>query len=102
MKITIEAKAFLTNASSVTPQQLQTEEGVRHLSFFQSDMSAYGFSYIGPATVTVDIPDPRGLVEQKIQSLREEAGKVRADATARCTEIESQIQNLLAIEYTPQ
>lgn len=101
MKVTIESKAFLMKGSSVTPEELQTEKGAKFLSFFQSDMSAHGFSYIGPASITIDVPEPRALVEQAIQSLREEAAATRAEATKKCAEIESQIQNLLAIEYTP-
>lgn len=101
MKVTIEKKAFLSKDANVTPQQLQTPKGAASLSFFSGDMSAYGYTYICQAVVTVDIPDERTLVESAINSLRQQASAIRAEATAKCTEIEGQIQNLLAIDYTP-
>jgi hypothetical protein len=101
MQITTEAKAFLEKKSGVTPADLRTEEGARRLSFFRADMSAYGFLYIGKATITVEIPDEKELVENAVASLREQAAHIRAKATAECTEIEGQIQQLLAITYQP-
>jgi hypothetical protein len=101
MQVTIETKAYLSDSSNVTPDQLQTPEGARHLSFFKSDMTGYSYTYIGPATVTVDVPDQRTLVESKVASLRAQAANLRAETTAKCTAIEGQIQQLLCIENSP-
>lgn len=103
MKITTTRFAFLPKDSRVTPDQLQTEQGVAHLSFLASrdDWEKYGYTYVGEVQATVEVPDLRTLVDSKITSLREQAAEIRAKATKECTEIEGQIQNLLAIEYTP-
>jgi hypothetical protein len=103
MKITTKRYAFLPKDSPVTPVQLQTEIGAAHLQIFASreGWEKFGYTFVCQADVTVEIPDVRELVENKIAALREEAAAARAAATAKCTEIESQIQNLLAIEYTP-
>ena len=104
MKVTAQMHAYLPSHSKATPQDLQTEKGVKALAFF-ADNSKYwaeaGYTYIGQATVTVEVPDMRDLVNNKVASLREQAVAIRAEATAKCTEIEGQIQNLLAIEYAP-
>lgn len=52
-------------------------------------------------TITVDVPDefdPRPLI---VQSLEREKEKLTAAFQARVTEINSQIQNVLAIESQP-
>jgi hypothetical protein len=104
MKVTAKVHAYLPKSSDLTPQELQTEKGVNRMTFFASNdkyWSEMGYTYVGPAEVTVEVPDLREMVENKVAALREEMAATRAKATARCTEIESQIQNLLAIEYTP-
>lgn len=103
MKITTKRYAFLPKASRVTPDQLQTEHGTVELSFmaFREGWEKYGYTYVGEAEVTIEIPDVRTLVENKIAALQEEAAEIRAKATKACTEIDGLIQNLLAIEFTP-
>jgi hypothetical protein len=104
MKVTTQIHAYIAPTSTVTPQELQTEKGVRRLQFMADDTPYWrglGYTYVGPAEITVDVPDLRELVENKINALREQATTIRAEATAKCTEIEGQIQNLLAIEYSP-
>lgn len=103
MKITTTRFAFLPKEFTVTPDQLQSEAGVRQMSLFahRDGWEKYGYTFVGEAVVTVEIPDVRELVDNKIVALREEAASIRAEATAKCTAIDSMIQNLLAIEYTP-
>ncbi|ALK97002.1 hypothetical protein AB595_21710 [Massilia sp. WF1] len=103
MKITVKRYAFLHKNSTVTPEQLQTEQGVAQLSLFayRDGWEAFGYTFVGEVEAAIELPDMRGLVENKIAALKEEAANLRAETTKKCTEIESQIQNLLAIEYTP-
>ena len=104
MKVTAMMHAYLHKESDVTPQELQSDKGVQRMTFF-SDNSKFwteqGYTYVGPAQITVEVPELRELVENKVAALRDEAAATRAEATRRCTEIEAQIQNLLAIEFTP-
>ena len=67
------------------------------LTFVTSSMSEYGYAVIGTAEITVTLNDTDTIIGDKIVALRAEAKKVQADATKRCTDIESQVQQLLAI-----
>lgn len=104
MQITTTMFAYLSPYNTLTPQDMQTPEGARRLHYV-ADQSKYwaeqGYTYVGEAEVTVEVPGMRELVESKVESLREQAAAIRAKATAECTVIDGQIQNLLAIEYTP-
>ena len=67
------------------------------LQFADSNMSEYGYSVVGEATVTVTLYDNNKIVADKVMSLRAEAKKVKADAHAAVVRIESRISELLAI-----
>lgn len=100
MKVTSTTHAFISPNSTVTPQVLQTEKGVRGMSFF-ADKDFWikqGYTYIGEASITVDVPPERELVDSKVAALREEIVTTRAEATATVTRIEGQIQQLLCLE----
>jgi hypothetical protein len=71
------------------------------LQFSDSDMSEYGNSVVGTAEVTVTLNTPDTIIGDKVEALRAEAKKVQADAYKRCTEIEHQVQQLLAITLDP-
>jgi hypothetical protein len=103
MKVTATMGAFLPKESSATPQELQTEKGIRRMSFFTDKeyWIGIGYTYIGEATITVEVPDERTLIDNKVEALREEIKTTRAEATAKVTKLEGQIQQLLAIEYAP-
>jgi hypothetical protein len=101
MKVTFETKAWLSKNNNITPSDLRTPGGAAGLHYTPHDMSSFGDALIGPATITVDVPDFKTLVENKVAALRELAATTRAEATAKCTQIDGQIQNLLAIEFSP-
>lgn len=104
MKVTTTLHAYLPKECYATPQDLHTENGVRQLSFFKDNdkyWAEQGYTYVGPATVTVEVPDLKALVENKVEALRQQEVAIRAEASAKCIAIEAMIQNLLAIEYTP-
>lgn len=104
MEITTTMYAYIDRHSRISPEELQTEEGIKRLSIVSSNGSYWadnGYTYVGRATLTVEVPDLRTLVDNKVAALRAEAVAIRADATKKCTEIDGLIQNLLAIEYTP-
>lgn len=108
MKVTTAMHAYIQPHNSINPQDLPTEKGVRSL-FFTGNSSGssdkfwneQGYTYVGQATVTVEVPDMHVLVDNKVEALRQQEVAIRAEAVAKCTAIQAQIQNLLAIEYTP-
>jgi hypothetical protein len=78
------------------------EGGAPGFKFFDYTPNGKEFVKVADHTVTVDVPDdfdPRSLM---VQSLEQEKQKLTAAFQARITEINGQIQNLLAIEHTPE
>ena len=67
-----------------------------------SSMGEHGWTKVGIAEITLHLIDNDQMVLNKIDALKAEAKKTRADAAVRCNEIENQIQNLLAITYTQE
>lgn len=86
------------------PEDLQGDprRAINSLAFAECDMSDMGWTRIGTADVALHIVDENQLIENKVESLRAEQTKTRADAQAKVTELERQIQQLLAIEHTPE
>jgi hypothetical protein len=104
MKVTTTMSAYLSPFVTLTPQELQTPAGASQMTYAVGKSKYWaeqGYTYVGEAEVAVEVPDIRELVESKVEALREQATAIRAEATAKCTVIDGQIQNLLAIEYTP-
>lgn len=95
--ITGEVFAYLTDNSG--PEDLR-EHGIGALKFSNyGGMASSGWTMVGKATVSVEIPDERTLVENKVDSLKAEATKLRAETEARLTEIDRKINTLLAITF---
>lgn len=97
--VTTKTKAWITPHSSVSPQDLMAGKRLEDLIFHNNSMTVAGWTFAGDAEITVAIVDEKSLVENKVAALREEAKTIRAEATAKVTKIESQIQNLLAISF---
>lgn len=83
-----------------TLEQLQSDDDAAvfdRLNLTDCDMTEYGHSVVGSATVTVTLNDPTTIISDKVESLRAEAKKVKADAHAAVIRIERNINELLAI-----
>ena len=95
--ITGELFAYLTGDNG--PEELR-DQGVKCLTLSPySGMGSVGWTLVGNASITVEIPDERQLVENKVESLKAEATKLRAETEARLTEIDRKINTLLAITF---
>ena len=102
-QVTSTVKAWLPEYSSLTPDQLQTPEAIREFIYSNLDMRSSGWTYVGEATISVDVVlRPDELIASKIETLREKQKKIRAEAEEHSRQIEGLIQNLLAITYTPE
>lgn len=96
-------KAWLPEYSSLTPDELQKPEAIDHFIYSHLDMRSTGWTYVGEATISVDVVlKPDELIVSKIETLREKQKKIRAEAEEQSRQIEGMIQNLLAISYTPE
>ena len=78
--------------------QTTPEYQLRHV-----DMSGRSPEYvlISEHEFELDIPDNFDPRPQQIKALREEKQKILADATAKATNIEEQIQTLLSLDCKP-
>jgi hypothetical protein len=101
MEITGSLNAYLSPYSSISPDDLSDPSAIASLSF-TSGVSEYfaqhGYTLVGTAAITVTIMGKDEIISNKIDALRSEAATIRANATAKCTRIEGQIQQLLCIE----
>ncbi len=100
-KVTFETKLWASEYCSLTPEQMMTPDGAAHLTTSHCNLALHGYVLVGKATITADILPVKEMVDNKIAALRQQAANTRAEATAKCTQIEAQIQQLLAIENKP-
>ena len=102
---TASIKMWMTDGTynPITPQDIAAgaEKLINKVQFYNGDMSKEGWTYIGDADVTMHMIDKKTIVDNKVASLKEQAKTIRATATRDCLRIEDQINQLLAIEYTP-
>lgn len=98
--ITGTVKAWATEYSTFNPRALDKTR-IDSLGFSDGDMARHGWTLVGEAEITVKLMDHDTLIGNKVEALRAEAANIRAEAMMKCTRIEEQINQLLAIEYTP-
>lgn len=61
------------------------------------DMTGMGWVKVGLATITVDMFDLETITNAQINTLKEAKRRIQAEAEARITKIDGQIQSLLAL-----
>ena len=98
--VTTKTKVWITPYCGLGPEDLKAGR-VNGLTYHNlaGDQIPEGWVLAGEAEITVHLVDAKTLVANKIESLREEAKAVRAEATARVTRIEGQINDLLALSF---
>lgn len=102
-KIIGATKAWLPDHSSLSPGEVHGDKAIQQLAFCTADMKASGWTYVGEATITVDmILSPSELIASKIETLKTQQAKVRVEAQEKCNRLEDKIQNLLAITYVDE
>lgn len=65
---------------------------------FVSDMTEYGYTYLGDVTVTVPVPQV-DVRQRMLDALRDEKQKLLAEAQVKANQIDEKIQSLLALEH---
>ena len=98
--ITGTVKTWLPSYYSRRDLERSPDQVVAFLGYSATDMTEHGWTIVGEARITVTLLDERTIVQGQVDVLRAEQAKVRADATAKATELERKIQQLLAIDYT--
>ena len=78
-------------------------DGVKYLfDSFQFSPKSEVFTKVCDFELKFDLPESFNPVESFIANLNAEKKKAMADFQARCTEIDRQISQLQAIEFTPK
>lgn len=96
--ITGTVKAWFTN-DWYGPEELKRDgiKAVGFLGYSNSDMSTHGWTCIGTAEITITLVDQNQMVANKVEALRKEITKTRADAEMKARGLEEKVQQLLAI-----
>ena len=69
--------------------------------FNKYDMTQHGYINVMPHEIEIEVPDDFDPRPQQVAALEAEKQKARAEFQKRVTDIDKQIQSLLAIEYEP-
>jgi len=88
------------SASFIGPKEIaegSDEMLVRCLSYSTYDMSASGWTKVGTARIEITLKGNDQIIAGKVDALQALKTKTLADAQLKVTEIEAQIQTLLAI-----
>lgn len=95
--------AYLSPHCSVGPADMKKPEVLSQLLFLDSANTEYfdkeGYTRVGTADIEFHPLDVKEMVSGKVEALRKQAESIRAEATAKVTRIEAQVQTLLAIGF---
>lgn len=102
--VTATMTAWASQYCPHTPEDYYAKVGaelLQNLLFDKADSKGFGsgYSLVGTAEVTLTIADPDDLIANKVAALKAEKAQTLADAEAKATRIERQIQQLLAITH---
>lgn len=101
--ITTTLNVLVSQCCGLTPQDLETAdpEKVAHsLAYWPTHWAVdNGYSIVGSAEVAVTLHDTDTVLANKVEALRAEQAATLAEAQAKATKIERQIQQLLAITH---
>lgn len=103
-KIHGKVKAWMRTYTFDTPDSMaKRRQNVAELTYAseETDLSKHNFVAVGEADIEVTLDSPTEIVKSQINNLQEQIKGVRAQSQMQVTQLEAQIQNLLAIEYTP-
>ncbi len=104
MKKTVKTGAWLTNQWRTIDEimKMSQEELVSNLTCWDLDGHIEGWTLVGTAEVSITLDAPDKMIANKVDALKVELTKTKADAEAKCNFILGQINNLLAIEFKPE
>ncbi len=103
-KIAFETKAWFTGSWQKPQDVVELDERALQsvTAFSTADMESNGWFQIGRARIVIEFFPLASAIEKKIDALQAERQRLRANTEATCTRIEGEIQNLLALSYTPK
>ncbi len=101
--ITGKLNAYVTEYSSLRPEDFKepTDKMIRSLYYSTPGNVPEGWTLAGEATITVELVDTNALISNKVDALKAQLQKHRADSHVTEKRLEDQISKLLAISYEP-
>lgn len=97
--ITAEIPAYLLSTCYGPEDLKRADSDVANLLTLRNMSMAPDYVRVGTAQVTIELVSESEIVANKVQALRAEKQQTLADAQAKATRLESQIQQLLAITH---
>jgi hypothetical protein len=101
--VTGKTKAWLTDYGD--PKKLLSNDDNEAISacvFYPGDMSNACWTYVGEATITIELVNEEQVISNKVDALKKSIVHVRADAQVAINDIQNKIDSLLAITYVPE
>ena len=80
----------------------EPDKVIGRLNYSSYDMTDNGWSRVGIATVTIEIPDDKTLIDNKAESIKAQIKKVKADSQNAITLLTDKLNQLLAISNEGQ
>lgn len=77
-------------------------EAMAEAGYISQYRDSEGCMVVATGTATLEMLDDADITRNAIESLTEQKAKILAEASAKATSIEGQIQSLLAISYDAQ
>jgi len=96
---TITLKGFI-HCQPARFESGHTVDGMEYTFWRFEDMKSSGYALVAPHNITFELPEQFSPNDQFIAGLEAEKQKLRAEFQNRITEIERQISQLQAIEFT--
>ena len=102
-KITIPGFIYAQQPETYDYMNANCIDGVKYIfSIFEFGDDHKDYTKVCPYGLAFDLPEKFNPAEGFIKNLQAEKKKAMADFQARCTEIDRQISQLQAIEFTPK
>lgn len=104
MKTYVKTGVWLTNQWTTVEELLgmTQEQLVSKLTCWDIDCHIEGWTLVGTAEVAITLDSKDKMIGNKVDALKAELKKTKADAEVRCNFLRGQINNLLAIEFKPE
>lgn len=99
--VTGTLNAYMTEYSGLTAEDISnpSRETLSALSYSDQEMGGMGWIKVGRASIEIEFLSDEALRVGAVKSLREQQSKIRAEAERKATDLERQIQTLLAITH---
>ena len=100
---TITGKAIALLSKYNNLDETGMPASVNEVTYMKEGNNSYweeqGYTVIGEAEITLHVVSKEELVANKVSALRQEVKKTTAEATRKVTQLEGQINDLLAIGF---